>query len=72
MIQDHSDHGTRYMKGIAESLSREDSAVPLMRHDLSDPSDLGSPVILIGIIPKERTYRESKIHRRVFTFSIRL
>ena len=44
MIQNHLDHGTS--KEPAESLSRVDSAVPLMRHD---PSDVGS-LILMRII----------------------
>ena len=41
------------IKGTEESLPRVDSSVPLMHHDLSD---LGS-LILIWIIPKERTLR---------------
>ena len=39
------------IKGTEESTLGKDSSVPLMHHD---PSDLGS-LILIGIIPKERT-----------------
>ena len=49
MIQDHSGHGTS--KEPLESVTRVDSSVPLMYHDLSD---LGSQ-ILIQITPRERT-----------------
>ena len=51
MIQNHSDHGAS--KGSDKSLTRVDSAAPLMHHD---PSDFGS-LILIQIIAKERTLR---------------
>ena len=53
-IRDPRSLGSWCIKGAEESLPRVDSSVPLMHRD---PSDLGS-LILIRIIPKERTLNE--------------
>ena len=50
-IGDPRSLGSWWIKGTTESTLDKDSAVPLKHHD---PSHLGS-LILIGIIPKERT-----------------
>ena len=55
MIRDHSDHG-RSDEPMNQTLDK-DLSVHLIYHD---PSDLGS-LILIRIIPKERTLRLSWI-----------
>jgi len=53
-ISDPRSLGSWCIKGTDESTLVTDSSVPLMHRD---PSDLGS-LILIQIIPKERTLRE--------------
>ena len=52
-IRDPRSPGSWCIKRTTESTLDNDSAVPLIHHD---PSDLGS-LILIRIIPKERTLR---------------